>query len=48
MQEAQARSLVWDDPTCYNATKPARHHFWSPPTQEPVIRNKKPARRNEE
>ena len=27
MQGTQMRSLVWEDPTCLRATKPARHSY---------------------
>ena len=27
MQETWVRALVWEDPTCYGATKPVRHNY---------------------
>ena len=36
MQEAQVQTLVWEDPTCYGATKPMDHNYWSLHTQERV------------
>ena len=29
MQGMQDRALVWEDPTCYGATKPVRHNCWA-------------------
>ena len=29
MQGTQVRSLVWEDPTCRGATKPASHNYWA-------------------
>ena len=29
MQGARVRSLVWEDPTCREATKPVRHNYWA-------------------
>ena len=30
-QGTQVRSLVWDDPTCFGATKPEDHNYWACP-----------------
>ena len=29
MQGAQVRALVWEDPTCPEATKPVYHSYWA-------------------
>ena len=29
MQGAWVRALVWEDPTCRGATKPAHHNYWA-------------------
>ena len=41
MQETQARSLVWEDPTGEEAVKPMCHNYWSPYTPEPMLHNKR-------
>ena len=53
MQGTQVRALVWEDPTCRGATKPARRNDWAyarqllkPARLEPMLRNKR-SHRNE-
>ena len=46
MQGTRVRALVWEDHTCYGATKPASHNYWSLRALEPVLRNKR-SHRNE-
>ena len=29
MQGTRVWALVWEDPTCYGATKPVRHSYWA-------------------
>ena len=29
MQGTRVRALVWEDPTCHEATKPVRHNYWA-------------------
>ena len=48
MQETQAQSLVWKDPTCCGATKPECHNDWTHTQQllkpmhlQPVLCNKR-------
>ena len=53
MQGTQVRSLVWEDPTCRRATKPANHNYWAhapkahAPQQEKPLQWE-PAHRNEQ
>ena len=42
MQGTWVQSSVWKDPTCWGATKPRCHNYWSTSALEPVPRNKKP------
>ena len=37
----RVRSLVWEDPTCRRATKPACHNYWSACTQRPCSATRK-------
>ena len=51
MRESQVQSLVWEDPTCHEATKPSGHNswacalepsccnYWSPGALQPVVYN---------
>ena len=39
MQETRVRALVWEDPTCRGATKPACHSYWAC-ALEPARHNK--------
>ena len=32
-QGTQVPSLVWDDPTCFGATKPEHHNYWACPLE---------------
>ena len=54
MQRTQVCFLVQEDPICHGATKPMRHHYWSPRALEPTLHNKrsdrkeKPAHSNED
>ena len=43
MQGTRVRSLVWEDPTCYGATKPVHHNYWAHVLQllKPVLSNKR-------
>ena len=48
MQGTRVRALVWEDPTCHGATKPAIHNYWARMTQllkptclAPVLRHKR-------
>ena len=29
MQGTRVQSLVWEDPTCHEATKPVRRNYWA-------------------
>ena len=47
-QGTWVRALVWEDPTCRGATKPASHNYWAcvpqllkPVRLEPILRNKR-------
>ena len=42
MQGTLVPSLIWGDPTCFGATEPMHHSYWSPCTLEPMLRNEKP------
>ena len=45
MQGTQLRSLAWEDFTCFRATEPTCHSYWSPCALETVLRNEKPLQR---
>ena len=38
MHGTQVRALVWEDPTCREATKPMHHNYWAC-TLEPASHN---------
>ena len=39
--ETQVQSLVQEDPTCFGATKPLYHNYWSLRALEPVLPSKR-------
>ena len=41
MQGTWVWSLIWEDPTCLEVTKPMCHCYWALPTLEPVLYNKR-------
>ena len=40
MQGTRVRSLVWEDATCFGATEPMSHNYWSLRALEPLCCNK--------
>ena len=52
MHGTRVQSLVWEDSTCFGATKPMSCNYWSLPALEPMLHNQrsqsseKPTHRN--